>query len=86
MDFMQQVEQKGISGGLCAFWKDEGNISSIVWSSFYIELGVSSDPIHSDWKMIDAYASTDNKRKRGQWSELNVRISSSQGKCIVIGD
>ncbi|KAM1625810.1 hypothetical protein ACFXTH_014151 [Malus domestica] len=40
IDFMQPVEPKGIGGGLCVFWKDEVAISSIVWTSFFIELGV----------------------------------------------
>ncbi|KAM1247308.1 hypothetical protein EV1_043030 [Malus domestica] len=61
MDFMQPVEWKGIGGGLCVFWKNMVDISSIVWSNFYIELGVGSDLIQSDWKVIAVYASMNDK-------------------------
>ena len=65
-------------------------ISSIVWNSFYfyffIDLGVGGDLIHLDWKMLVVYASTDDKWRRLQWNELSKRNSSSQWKCIVIGD
>lgn len=77
MDFMQPVEPKGIGGGLCVFWKDVANISSIVWSSFYIELGVGSDLIQPEWKMTAVYASTDDKRRKRQWAKLSKWISSS---------
>ena len=86
MDFMQPVESKGIGGGLCVFWKDVVDISSIVWSNFYIELGVDSDLIQSDWKLIAVYASTDDKQRNRQWEELSKRIRSSCGNCLVIGD
>ncbi|XP_070675640.1 uncharacterized protein [Malus domestica] len=86
MDFMQPVEPKGIGGGLCVFWKDVANISSIVWSSFFIELGVGSDPLQSDWSLLAVYASTDDKRRKRQWNELGKRISRMAGKCLVIGD
>ncbi|KAM2536188.1 hypothetical protein TB1_021659 [Malus domestica] len=36
--------------------------------------------------MLAVYASTDEKRRRAQWRELSMRVCSSQGKCIVIGD
>lgn len=58
------MELKGISGGLCVFWKDVVDIFSIVWSKFYIELGVGSDLIQSDWKLIAVYASTDDKQRK----------------------
>ena len=86
MDYMQLVEPKGIGGGLCVFWKDEVNMSSIVWKSFLIELGFGDDPLHAEWRMIVLYASTDDKRRKGQWNELSKRIGRSQGACMVLGD
>lgn len=53
------------------FWKEGVDISSIVWTSFYIDLGVGSDPLRSDWKLIAVYASTDYKRRKRQWEELS---------------
>lgn len=86
MDFMHAVDAKGVSGGLCLFWKEAQQVALVKYSDFFIEVLVTDDASGLAWRLFGIYASTDAKIRKAQWLTLHTRMSLCPEACLLIGD
>ncbi|CAB4268701.1 unnamed protein product [Prunus armeniaca] len=70
MQFMHAVEPRGLSGGLCLFWKEMSQ----------------DEENGAKWCFFAVYASTDERVRRSQWQILQDRMAQCQEACLLMGD
>ncbi|KAM1126958.1 hypothetical protein ACFX2B_041564 [Malus domestica] len=86
LEYMFAVEPKGLSGGLCVFWKDGSHVTLLKSEEFMIEVKIWDENLNKQWRLFTIYASTDEKKKREQWKGLGNRIDQDRDCCFLIGD
>ncbi|CAB4294162.1 unnamed protein product [Prunus armeniaca] len=57
---MHVVAPKGLSGGLCMFWKVAHHVVLVKYANFLIEVGVHDIMHNSTWQFYMVFASTDD--------------------------
>ncbi|CAL9012590.1 unnamed protein product [Prunus brigantina] len=86
MNYMHVVEPRGLSGGLCMFWKDAQQVVLVKYAGFLIEVSVHDVLLDYTWRFFAVYASTDVGIRRSQWGALQERINTCPEGCLVMGD
>lgn len=86
MNFLHVVAPKGLSGGLCMFWKEAQNVVLVKYANFLIEVGVHDIMHNFTWRFFAVYASTDDGVRRKQLGVLQDRINTCGEGCLVMGD
>ncbi|KAI5340960.1 hypothetical protein L3X38_020234 [Prunus dulcis] len=86
MNFMHVVEPRGLSGGLCMFWKDAHQVVLVKYAGFLIEVGVHDALMNHTWRFLAVYASTDAGVRRNQLGVLQERLNTCREGCLVMGD
>ncbi|KAM0991682.1 hypothetical protein ACFX2C_010033 [Malus domestica] len=67
MDFMHTVEPRGITGGMCIFWRNRDQVLLVKYADFFIEVGIYDGIKNEQWRLFAIYASTDDKKRKEQW-------------------
>ncbi|CAB4314236.1 unnamed protein product [Prunus armeniaca] len=86
MNFMHVVEPRGLSGGLCMFWKDAQQVFLVKYAGFLIEVEVHDALLNYSWRFFAVHASTDVGVRRNQWGVLQECINACREGCLVMGD
>ncbi|CAN6710400.1 unnamed protein product [Malus baccata var. baccata] len=86
LDYMFAVEPQGLSGGLCVFWKDGSQVTLLKAEEFVIEVKIWDGNLNKQWRLFAIYASTDEKKRKEQWTRLGKRIEQDRDCCLLIGD
>ncbi|RYQ97024.1 hypothetical protein Ahy_B08g092996 [Arachis hypogaea] len=84
-DNMFCVESRGLSGGLCIFWKSNVNIHVYAWCDNFIKTKVSSGN-DKDWEAIFVYGHPDYKKRKELWKDLTFVNDSLAQPTVLIGD
>ncbi|XP_072054760.1 uncharacterized protein [Arachis hypogaea] len=79
------VESRGLSGGLCIFWKSNVNIHVYAWCDNFIKTRVSSGN-NEDWESTFVYGHPDYKKRKELWKELSFVDNNLTLPRILIGD
>ncbi|RYR23091.1 hypothetical protein Ahy_B03g068364 [Arachis hypogaea] len=84
-DNMFCVESRGLSGGLCLFWKSNINIDVYAWCDNFIKAQISTvnDNV---WEGIFVYGHPDFKRRKELWNELTCVDNNLHVPRAFIGD
>ncbi|CAB4299177.1 unnamed protein product [Prunus armeniaca] len=86
MQFMHAVEPRGLSGGLCLFWKEMSQVVLLKYADFFIEVVIKDEENGAKWRFFAVYASTDERVRRSQWQILQDRMAQCQEACLLMGD
>ncbi|XP_072084623.1 uncharacterized protein [Arachis hypogaea] len=84
-DNMFCVESRGLSGGLCIFWKSNVNIHVYAWCDNFIRTKVCSGN-DKDWEATFVYGHPDYKKRKDLWKELSLVNNNLAQPRILIGD
>ncbi|XP_071918831.1 uncharacterized protein [Coffea arabica] len=97
-EFMEKVKQKlkfdksaivdsaGRAGGLTLFWKHWIKVIEVELAGFYITARMMDMKARCEWTFVGIYASTDDRRRRSQWRELESKMNQWGEKWIIAGD
>ncbi|CAB4306970.1 unnamed protein product [Prunus armeniaca] len=83
---MHAVEPRGLSGGLCLFWKEMSQVVLLKYADFFIEVVIKDEENGAKWRFFAVYASTDERVRRSQWQILHDRMAQCQEACLLMGD
>ncbi|CAB4316762.1 unnamed protein product [Prunus armeniaca] len=86
MEFLFAVEPRGLSKGLCMFWRDFQQVELIKYADFYIEALLYDPDLQLKWRFFAIYASIDDHTHNGQWRILSDRIRRCPEPCLCLGD
>ncbi|KAM1777718.1 hypothetical protein ACFX11_044341 [Malus domestica] len=53
---------------------------------FVIKVKLWDESNKCQWRLFGIYASTNERKRRGQWLELSRRLEIDRGNCLLIGD
>ncbi|XP_057734711.1 uncharacterized protein LOC130950198 [Arachis stenosperma] len=84
-DNMFCVESRGLSGGLCLFWKININIDVYAWCDNFIKAQISTVNVNA-WEGVFVYGHPDFKRRKELWNELTCVDNNFHVPRAFIGD
>ncbi|XP_016191761.1 uncharacterized protein LOC107632609 [Arachis ipaensis] len=79
------VESRGLSGGLCLFWKSNINIDVYAWCDNFIKAQISTVNVNV-WEGIFVYGHPDFKRRKELRNELTCVDNNLHVPRTFIGD
>ncbi|XP_025640911.1 uncharacterized protein [Arachis hypogaea] len=84
-DNMFCVESRGLSGGLCLFWKNNLSVNVYAWCDSFIKarISVTND---IDWEGIFVYGHPNYMRRKELWNELTYVNNNLHVPRAFIGD
>ncbi|CAB4269470.1 unnamed protein product [Prunus armeniaca] len=83
---MHAIEPRGLSGGLCLFWKEMSQVVLLKYADFFIEVVIKDEENGAKWCFFAVYASIDERVRRSQWQILQDRMAQCQEACLLMGD
>ncbi|KAM2891577.1 hypothetical protein COP2_009850 [Malus domestica] len=53
---------------------------------FVIEVKLWDESNKCQWRLFGIYASTNERKQRGQWMQLSRRLEKDRENCLLVGD
>lgn len=80
------VSADGSRGGLSLGWKDNVNISLMIFSQYHINININEENQDESWRFTGFYGSPIEQSRKDSWNLLCRLKAESNDPWLVLGD